>query len=311
MRLHLLLLAFLIFSQNLLAEQKVLASENHNESESPTKSGTINSIFSKTLDKFSRKDENIKNENSNFNEQISSTSLQTPQAPKPFNIEYKVSLNGLPTGLKAEAKLRKHESHYIFTLEAESWILSYQEKSAFHWNKNSPCELLTENYQFNFEGFGQTESFEVEINPDIYMANSKTRKGNVQYEVPGNVSDALAYLFKLQCDVKNNNLNPNYNIAYDNGVDHYEFEYQGKETLRTSLGKLETLVLKRVYKSDNTETTYWIAPQVDYLMVKMKHKEGKIVTATLKIKSINYDIDNLEKTENKEETIELNEDELD
>lgn len=238
------------------------------------------------------------NEQQTVTEQPSSHIPQIPQAPKPFNIEYKVSLNGLPTGLKAEAKLRKHDSHYLFTLEAESWMLSYQEKSAFHWNEKSPCELLTENYQFNFEGFGQTESFEVEINPDIYIAHSKTRKGSVQYEVPGNVSDALAYLFKLQCDLKNNNLNPNYNIAYDNGVDHYVFEYQGMETLKTSLGKIETIVLKRVYQSNNIETMYWIAPDVDYLMVKMKHKQGKIVTAVLKIKSIDYQINDLEASEN-------------
>lgn len=223
--------------------------------------------------------------------QAASSILKLPEAPKPFNIEYKVSLNGLPTGLKAEAKLRKHESYYLFTLEAESWMLSYQEKSAFHWDEKSPCDLLTESYQFNFEGFGQTEAFEVEINPDIYMAHSKTRKGSVQYEVPGNVSDALAYLFKLQCDLKNNNLNPNYNIAYDNGVDHYVFKYQGKEILKTSLGKLETLVLKRVYQNDSIETIYWIAPDIDYLMVKMKHKQGKIVTAVLKIKSIDYNFD--------------------
>jgi len=267
-----------------LLVQNLHSAENAHEAKEPVKAGPISSMIEKTLDKFSRK------ENEDTANTYTQTKVINPQAPKPFNISYKVSINGLPTGLEAKSKLRKHENNYNFTLDAESWMLSYQEKSVFRWDKNAPCELLTEHYQFNFEGFGQTEAFEVEINHDLFLANSQTRKGKVQYEVPGNVSDALAYLFKLQCDLKNNNLNPNYNIAYNNGVDNYVFEYQGKETLKTSLGELETIVLKRVYQDDNIETIYWIAPGVDYLMVKMKHKQGKVVTAVLKIKSIDYEL---------------------
>jgi hypothetical protein len=255
-----------------------------NPDQEDPKKGIFSSVFNKALEKFSLKeseeDEGI----------IENIKVSPPQAPRPFNIIYKVSFNGLPTGLKANAKLRKHENNYLFELTAKNWVLSYREKSAFSWHKESPCNLLTEKYQFNFEGFGETESFEVEINQEKFVANSQTQKGNYQYEVPSNVSDALAYLFKLQCDLKNNQLNPNYNIAYDKGIDHYVFKYVGKDVIRTSLGKIETIILERVYKNDHIQTTYWIAPSVDYLMVKMKHKQGRIVTATLKIKSIDYNI---------------------
>ncbi len=215
---------------------------------------------------------------------------ETLDTTKPFDLEYKVSLNGIPVGLKAEIKLRKLENQYLFELHSENWVINYHEKSAFVWNPLEPCLLQTESYQFTFEGFGHTEAFDIHIDRESQTAFSNTRKGKFNYPVKPNVSDALAYLFKLQCDLKQGNLNPQYEIAYATGIEHYVFRFSHKETLRTPLGKVETLVLERVYESDKHETIYWIAPELNYLMVRMKHKEGKLVTANLKIKSIDFDI---------------------
>ncbi len=259
------------------------------------KTSRFSQFLEKTKETFSRehKEEIVDDDQPIFS--------KAPTAPRPFNVEYKASLNAMPTGLKALATLRKDDDHYLFQLEANNWILSYFEKSAFIWNENSPCDLLTESYQFTFEGFGHVEAFQVHIDQENHKAYSQSTDGSKEYQVPANVSDALAYLFKLQCDLRNNDLNPDYRIAYENGVDHYVFKYEGKETLRTSLGKLETLVLHRVYPEDeDLETTYWIAPELDYLMVKMKHKQGKLVTATLKIKEIDFKITDPETDENEE-----------
>ncbi len=240
-------------------------------------------LLKSTLEKFKRDDDSPESQ------VLDPKSLTpVPNAPRPFDISYKVSLNGLPAGLKAKAKLRKEGETYRFELKAKNWVLDYFEKSEFTWNPAAPCLLQTKKYQFDFEGFGHREAFEVDIDPENKQAESTNKQQSRRYQVPGNVSDALAYLFKLQCDLKNDELNPSYDIAYEKGLDEYIFEYQGKETIRTSLGKLETIVLKRIYSSDKVQTTYWIAPELDYLMVRMRHKQGKIVTATLKVRSLKY-----------------------
>lgn len=290
----------LLISSILLTYSGVLfpAQESETDSEQD-KSSRFSQFLEKTKETFARENKEENGEDDIKEENVFS---KPPTAPRPFNVEYKASLNAMPTGLKAEASLRKEDDHYLFTLQAKNWILSYFEKSAFVWNENSPCDLLTESYQFTFEGFGHVEAFQVHIDQENHTAFSETTKGNIEYQVPANVSDALAYLFKLQCDLRNNDLNPDYRIAYENGVDHYVFKYQGKETLRTSLGNFETLVLHRVYpENEDLETIYWIAPELDYLMVKMKHKQGKMVTATLKIKEIDFDIKKDKKTNNPEQ----------
>lgn len=215
------------------------------------------------------------------------TTKATPQ-PKAFDIHYKVSFNGLPTGIHALASLRKFDNHYLVELNAKSWLLSYHEKSTFRWDGEKNCNLQSEKYSFDFEGFKHQSFFEIEMNSEDKLAVSKWPENEIEYEIPDNISDALAYLFKLQCDLRVGNLNPEYVIAYQKGIENYIFEYMGTEILKTSFGKIETMVLKRIYSSEKYQTTYWIAPSLDYLMVKMKHKEGRVVTATLNIKEINY-----------------------
>jgi len=140
--------------------------------------------------------------------------VNTIPEPRSFDIHYKVSFNGLPTGIDAVASLRKHENHYLVELHAKSWMLSYHEKSAFLWNEKQYCDLQSEKYSFDFEGFKHQSFFEIEIDAEKNQALSKWQENEKQYEIPDNVSDALAYLFKLQCDLRAGNLNPRYAIAY-------------------------------------------------------------------------------------------------
>lgn len=226
--------------------------------------------------------------------------------PKAFTARYAVSINGLPTGLSAYSQLRTTDDHhFLLSLSSESWIMDYEEKAAFTWNKGDNCSVRPEVYQFSFEGFKVKSNFEVAFDYQRFIATSRSPKEKVEFEIPPKVSDALSYLLKLQCDLRAQIYEPTYLVGYEGGLDNYVFKYLGREEVKTPLGKFNTIKLERVYPSKRNKTTYWIAPELDYFMVRMKHREGKIVRAKLSLKEFNFlsdlEEDKTERTEDAKE----------
>ena len=64
----------------------------------------------------------------------------------------------------------------------------------------------------------------------------------------------------------------------------------GEEFLKTELGIISTLKLKRIRQKSNRETFLWFAPQWNYLLVKLEQKEkgGENYTMLLREGSLNH-----------------------
>lgn len=76
-------------------------------------------------------------------------------------------------------------------------------------------------------------------------------------------------------------------VADGKRVKDYQLRYVGEEVLDTPLGKLETLHFERVHDDPDRKSDTWIAPELDYLMVKTVHVEdGKPVEAILTSASV-------------------------
>ena len=73
-----------------------------------------------------------------------------------------------------------------------------------------------------------------------------------------------------------------FRIADGKRVKDYQLVYVGEETLETPLGPIETLHFERLHDDPDRKSDTWIAPGLDYLMVKTVHVEdGKPVEVNL------------------------------
>ncbi len=64
-----------------------------------------------------------------------------------------------------------------------------------------------------------------------------------------------------------------YAVADNGRMRHFEFEIEGRETLSTPLGEIETLKVRRVRDYPRRDTIFWLAPEYDCLMVRMTQRE--------------------------------------
>ncbi|PID45988.1 MAG: hypothetical protein CSB47_06695 [Proteobacteria bacterium] len=100
--------------------------------------------------------------------------------------------------------------------------------------------------------------------------------------VPANVLDRATLELAVARDLKRALPHLVYQVMERGKIKTYTFVRQGSERLRTAAGEFDTIKVA-VKRSDNShETIYWMARQLDYLPVKMFHREkGDVITTDL------------------------------
>ena len=66
-----------------------------------------------------------------------------------------------------------------------------------------------------------------------------------------------------------------YQIADRNRLREYEFEITGEEIIETPIGKFNTVRATRIRRDSDRITTFWMAPEYDFLLIRLKQIKDK------------------------------------
>jgi len=115
-----------------------------------------------------------------------------------------------------------------------------------------------------------------------------TAKGRTwELEVPAGTLDKLSYLLAMMRDFRGGARSVTYDIADGGKVKTYRLETRGEETLETALGPLDTVMVERLRDDDDErETLLWVAPALDFLPVKVRHREKDGSVLVLRVESV-------------------------
>lgn len=205
--------------------------------------------------------------------------------PAPFSAEYEARYGGL----RAEAQRSLQETgegEYEMRTFLQLQLLgrtvsSIEERSLLATNEEGLIRPLV--YSFVQKGLGK-RSREISFDWDNATAIATSGNRDDYYEIPleANITDNLsAYL-----EVRRQMLTGAQEIVFP-GIDKtelHEFRYRvtGEETLETHLGTMQTLKLERVRDPGKDRSTeMWLAPDWDYLLVKLVQKEPGASTISL------------------------------
>lgn len=194
-------------------------------------------------------------------------------AMSPFNASYQFSYNGKNMGTATR----------VLSQNGNNWTYSFSAKAA-------TLASATETSRFSFiNGQIQSQSFSRQSKVLVHNNNLniqflskdqviKTKKDDKarSFAWQSGVLDELNAELQVREDLKKSStLKSAYYIADAKAVDQRQFIKQGNETVKTSFGTFETI--KVLLKHDDSEksSTFWLAPKLDYLPVKMTHQDGK------------------------------------
>ena len=216
----------------------------------------------------------------------------------PFEAEYRISVNRIPTPIRAELRLveEEREDHYRMEFQIHSRLMQNTETTRFIWRD---CNPRTEQYNHQFRGFGRQRDHQMDFfweePAQVVTTSVSGRRGEAEFEafeIPQETLDDLTMLLKTRCLITEGKEYYTVKSAYGSGVREHEVRLVGSEVLDTPMGELETLMVERVRERDrrrgrDRHTMFWIAPALDYMLVRARHVEDSGLYGEITMRSYN------------------------
>ncbi len=209
-----------------------------------------------------------------------------PAAPlEPFEAEFRLHVSKIPTTIKATLSLEPLDTpnRYRMRMHSRSLLVKNLEQSEFSWNE---CAPRSQQYRHEFRGFGirreHTMNFDWEQQEVVFDDGD----GKGHYPVGDDTLDELTMLLKAQCLFAEGLREFTLEAAYGDKVRSHTFVVTGEEEIETPAGKIQTLVIEKRRKKDSQRrTVFWVAPSLQYMLVKARHVENRALFGELLMRS--------------------------
>lgn len=199
------------------------------------------------------------------------TTKNASNLPKSFSNQYLSSLLGFKVTVTHELKPLADgtlEMHF----RAESWFASIDEVSHLRIDEQT-SQVIPLHYRYKRRGAGRKRDAELTFNWDTKTVTNNVQDTTWKMGIVEHVQDKLSYQLQLQHDLYNGKDNFSYQIADGGRLKEYAFEIVAEETLKTPLGEVATIKVKRSRDTDERITYAWLAKDHNYLLVRMEQEE--------------------------------------
>lgn len=195
---------------------------------------------------------------------------------QPFDATFRITVSKIPTPVTARLVLRpleEYPDHYQMLFRIDSWLLKNTEESVFAWRD---CQPRTDHYRHEFQGFGKHRYHNMQFyrHPEPHV-RVESEKEKTRYDIQKDTRDEMTLLLTAGCALEEGAREYRATSAYGDELREHHFRVIDEEVIDTPLGKLDTLVVEKQRDEDSERRTlFWVAPALDYMVVRAKHIEN-------------------------------------
>tara|TARA_B100001964_G_scaffold245506_1_gene332918 strand:+ start:4477 stop:5325 length:849 start_codon:yes stop_codon:yes gene_type:complete len=206
-------------------------------------------------------------------------SVRLAAEPIPFRAVYKADYKGLPVSAVGIRELKRIENgKYQLSSTAQSFFVSVFEKSIFELHDQYPLPL---EYDYKRTGIGKNR--DTTLTFDRQTGKVVSEQGEWEIEATKGILDKLSYQYRMREDLKHalkkgqSWPDLNYQVADNGRIKTYNFEITGEEFIDTPVGRIKTVKAIRIRKNGGRSTTFWLAPDYEFLLIRLlqTEKNGK------------------------------------
>ncbi len=186
------------------------------------------------------------------------------------------------TAVQPDGTIR-FESHSKTTGLAALFIKDQiAERSIFTLNQGSIRPL---SYLYDRTGGKRTRTTQLNFDWSTKSITNAIDGTKWSTEITPGTQDKLSYQLQLMLDLQAGLTTFSYPVADDGILKEYRFTLLGEETIKTSIGEIETIKLKRERAADSKrKLTIWFAKSLRYLPVRIQQGKDAKEFITLEIK---------------------------
>ena len=194
-------------------------------------------------------------------------------AVAPFNATYNFNIEGKYNGT-ASRVLTQTGNQYFYNVNASVGKLASAKQTANFVNANGailPVSALT---QYKILGTGRTTTLNFNNAKKQLVTNYKGQ--NKVIALPQPAYDDLSLEIQIREDLKAGKFRGNYYMADRNTVEAVTFKKSAVTRITVPAGTFDVVRIDRVHDDKDRQTSFWLAPKLDYLPVKVvQNNDGK------------------------------------
>lgn len=191
-------------------------------------------------------------------------------AMSPFQASYQFSYNGKNLG-SATRTLSKsgNQWNYVFSARAGG-LASATESSRFSFNEG---KIISNDFKRSSKVLLRNDTLTIDFRPEEHLITTKKNNKARSFAWKSGVLDELNAELQIREDLKASGLKSTYPIADAKAADIRHFTQEGHESIKTRYGTFNTIKVKIQHSDPQRNTIFWLAPELDYLPVKVSHKD--------------------------------------
>ncbi len=209
---------------------------------------------------------------------------QAEALPRAFNANFSVAKGHLTLGeLHASLKYQGNRYHYKKQTKASGLAalltgIKIIENTDGRFSKET---LQPVDYLFNQTSRTKSRVEKIHFNGNLATGSYKGTPFKVA--IKPDTLDRGSLELAVARDVAMNKPQLTYPVVEKGEIKTFSFARLGKETIKTPAGAFNTVKLSVVRNTNKRKTTFWLAQELDYMPVKIRHNEkGDVITTVIK-----------------------------
>lgn len=178
---------------------------------------------------------------------------------------------------------------YEINFALDHWMLNSDQYARFEMQD---CKVRPELYQDSSKRpFKSKETQELKFNWANHEAIFKKKKDEqktIRLKDNTLAYDPLSFFFEARCALIDGETEFTYPVIRKGSKKDQTYRVTGEELVQTPLGDFKALVVERVRSNPKRQTRLYVAPELDYLLVKIEHQESAMLKIIATLKDMDY-----------------------
>lgn len=203
---------------------------------------------------------------------------------------FTIGYNGNMGNSQGKLTVTRHQNTYDATFSAKHPLLDITQKARFSMKQ---CAVTPGSYS-NDARPAIKSNIKENIRFDwVQKQATYTKNGtdNKQFTLAQTtLYDPLSFFFEARCDLMAGKKRFTYPLIYKGNERQHTYAVVGQEIVKTGIGDVEALIVERIRDNQSRQTRFYVAPSLDYMLVKIEHRESALAKATATLTAMNYKV---------------------
>jgi len=211
--------------------------------------------------------------------------------PERFSAEYHLETSNLTVAESRVSLSRIADDRFAYELRVgltgiAAWFRDHATVERSEWRYDRLDQLRPLTYGYERTG-DEPNTVVMAFDWEEGMTRSTIQGEQANRSVPDGALDKLSYLLALMQDLEQGKREMRYQVAEARRLTEYHMKAVARENVDTALGRFETVEVQLLDEGGAPRTTYWCAPALQFLPVKMVHRQADGRVISVRIQSVN------------------------